>query len=175
MALVTVRVPGVVLPPVPLWFVKGATTVTENDAGAILAAESASFGLVERVIGLTPAMGGTQRLAERVGHGRAKWFVMTAGRFGAAEMERWGAVDRMVSDNEVDHAARELARSLAAGPTVAHAATKEILRELSVGGLDRANARTAEIAGALFATEDLHGAVKSFVARGPGHATFTGR
>ncbi len=33
----------------------------------ILAAESASFGLVERVIGLTPAMGGTQRLAERAG------------------------------------------------------------------------------------------------------------
>src|SRR5882762_9253903 len=28
----------------------------------IIAAQSASFGLVEKVIGLTPAMGGTQRL-----------------------------------------------------------------------------------------------------------------
>ena len=33
----------------------------------LLAAESARFGLVETVVGLTPAMGGTQRLAERAG------------------------------------------------------------------------------------------------------------
>src|SRR6201995_2068730 len=45
----------------------------------ILASESAAFGLVEKVIGLTPAMGGTQRLAERAGTGRAREFVM-AGR-----------------------------------------------------------------------------------------------
>jgi enoyl-CoA hydratase/carnithine racemase len=56
----------------------------------ILAAESARFGLVEKVIGLTPAMGGTQRLAERAGGGRAKELVMAgrpfaAGRAGAVE------------------------------------------------------------------------------------------
>ena len=81
----------------------------------------------------------------------------------------------MVPDDEVEGTARELARSLAAGPTQAHAATKEILRELSAGGLDRANARTAEIAGALFGTEDLRGAMDSFVERGHGKATFVGR
>src|SRR5438874_2365847 len=43
----------------------------------ILAAASARFGLVEKVVGLTPAMGGTQRLAERAGSGRAREFVMT--------------------------------------------------------------------------------------------------
>jgi enoyl-CoA hydratase/carnithine racemase len=141
----------------------------------IVAGESASFGLIEATVGLTPAMGGTQRLAERVGHGRAKWFVMTAGRFGAAEMERWGAVDRVVGDDEVEGTARELARTLTVGPTRAHAATKEILRELGSGGLDRANARTAEIAGALFGTEDLRAAMDSFVEQGHGKATFTGR
>ncbi|HSD76098.1 MAG TPA: enoyl-CoA hydratase/isomerase family protein, partial [Solirubrobacteraceae bacterium] len=36
----------------------------------LLAAESARFGLVETVVGLTPAMGGTQRLAERAGPAR---------------------------------------------------------------------------------------------------------
>ena len=40
-------------------------------------AESARFGLVERVVGLTPAMGGTQRIAERAGPARAREFVMT--------------------------------------------------------------------------------------------------
>jgi enoyl-CoA hydratase len=38
----------------------------------ILAAGSARFRLVESVIGITPAMGGTQRLAERAGSGRAR-------------------------------------------------------------------------------------------------------
>jgi enoyl-CoA hydratase/carnithine racemase len=141
----------------------------------IVAGESASFGLIEATVGLTPAMGGTQRLAQRVGQGRAKWFVMTAGRFGAAEMERWGAVDRMVPDDEVDGSARELARSLAAGPTRAHAATKEILRELAVGGLGQANARTGAIAGPLLRTDDVRGAMASFVEQGHGKATFTGR
>ena len=38
----------------------------------LLAGESARFGLVERVVGLTPGMGGTQRVAERAGpRGRA--------------------------------------------------------------------------------------------------------
>jgi hypothetical protein len=51
----------------------------------ILAAESARFGLVERVIGLTPAMGGTQRLAERAGSGRAREFVMTGATYTVSE------------------------------------------------------------------------------------------
>ena len=63
----------------------------------ILAAESASFGLVERVIGLTPAMGGTQRLAERAGTGRAQQFVMEGRAFPAAELERWNAVNLVLA------------------------------------------------------------------------------
>ncbi len=79
----------------------------------ILAAESASFGLVERVIGLTPAMGGTQRLAERAGTGRAREFVMTGERYTAAELERWNVVNRVFPDDGFDAAARELAAELA--------------------------------------------------------------
>ena len=43
----------------------------------IWAAESAQFGLVEIVVGLTPLMGGTQRVAERAGPARARELVMT--------------------------------------------------------------------------------------------------
>ena len=70
----------------------------------ILAAESASFGLVEKVIGLTPAMGGTQRLAERAGTGRAREFVMAGRPFGAAELERWNVVNRVLPDDGFDAA-----------------------------------------------------------------------
>ena len=141
----------------------------------ILASPRASFGLIEATVGLTPAMGGTQRLAQRVGAGRAKLFVMTAGRFGAEEMERWGAIDRLLPDEGFDAAARAFAATLAAGPTRAHAATKEILRHWTAGGVDEANRETPRIAGDLFATEDLRGAMASFVEQGHGKATFDGR
>lgn len=141
----------------------------------ILATPRASFGLIEATVGLTPAMGGTQRLAERVGTGRARLFVMTAGRFGAEEMERWGAIDRLFPEDGFDAAARAFAGNLADGPTRAHAATKEILRRFVEDGLEAANDVTPRVAGELFGTEDLQGAMASFVEQGHGHATFTGR
>jgi len=81
----------------------------------ILAAEAAKFGLVEARIGLTPAMGGTQRLAERAGTGRAREFVMSAGLFDAATLEHWNVVNRVWPDEGFDTAAREFAAGLAAG------------------------------------------------------------
>jgi enoyl-CoA hydratase/carnithine racemase len=141
----------------------------------ILAARSASFGLVERVIGLTPAMGGTQRLAERAGTGRAREFVMTGGRYPAEVLERWNVVNRVLPDEGFDAAAREFAAELAAGPTLAHAATKRVIRDFIEGGVELANERVGGVAGELFATEDLQNAVKSFLAEGPGKATFHGR
>ncbi|HET9105411.1 MAG TPA: enoyl-CoA hydratase/isomerase family protein [Solirubrobacteraceae bacterium] len=141
----------------------------------ILAAEAASFGLVERVIGLTPAMGGTQRLAERAGSGRAREFVMSGDRFPAETMERWGVVNRVLPDEGFDAAARAYAADLATGPTLAHAATKRVIRDYLEGGIEQANDRVATVAGELFATEDLQGAVASFLRDGPGRARFQGR
>jgi enoyl-CoA hydratase/carnithine racemase len=141
----------------------------------IVAAESASFGLVERVIGLTPAMGGTQRLAERAGSGRARELVMTGERFSAAELERWNVVNRVFEDDGFDAAARALARELADGPTLAHAATKRVIQDYSEGGVELANDRVGKVAGDLFATDDLQDAVQTFLEQGPGHATFNGR
>jgi len=141
----------------------------------IVAAESASFGLVERVIGLTPAMGGTQRLAERAGTGRAREFVMTGERYSARELERWNVVNRVLDDDGFDPAVRTLARGLASGPTLAHAATKQAIRDYLEGGVELANQRVGRVAGDLFETEDLQHAVRSFLEQGPGRATFKGR
>jgi enoyl-CoA hydratase len=141
----------------------------------LLAAESARFGLVETVVGLTPAMGGTQRLAERAGPARARELVMTGALYDAATLERWNVVNRVLPDEGFDGAARDFARGLAEGPTRAHAATKAIVRAQVEGGVRRADARVPELAGNLFATEDLKGAVRSFLEQGPGHATYEGR
>lgn len=141
----------------------------------ILAAESASFGLVETVVGLTPAMGGTQRLAERAGSGRARELVMTGRPYSATTLERWNVVNRVLRDDGFDLAARALAHELAAGPTLAHTATKRVIHAYLDGGVEGANDRVGQIAGELFETEDLQGAVRTFLEQGPGHATFAGR
>jgi enoyl-CoA hydratase/carnithine racemase len=141
----------------------------------IVAAESASFGLVERVVGLTPAMGGTQRLAERAGSGRAKELVMTGVPYSASTLERWNAINRVWPDEGFDAAARALATGLAEGPTIAHAATKRVIGDYLKGGVELANDNVAAVAGELFETEDLRAAVDSFLTDGPGKASFRGR
>ncbi len=142
----------------------------------LLAAESARFGLVETVVGLTPAMGGTQRLAERAGPARARELVMTGELYDAATLERWNVVNRVLPDEGFAEAAHEFALKLASGPTRAHAATKGIVRAaLDRGGARGADAVVPKLAGELFATEDLKRAVRSFLEQGPGHATYEGR
>lgn len=166
--------------PLPVVFAAHALTLTaafELALGCdlIVAARSARFGLVEKVVGLTPSMGGTQRLAERAGSGRARHFVMSGELFGAEEMERWGVVNLVWDDEGFDERARAYAADLAAGPTRAHAMTKRILRRYREGGIPAADEAVRTEAAELFATEDLKGAVKTFLEHGPGHATFEGR
>ena len=166
--------------PYPTVFAAHALTLTaafELSLGCdiLLAAESAKFGLVETVVGLTPAMGGTQRLASRAGPARAREFVMTGELYDAATLERWNVVSRVLPDEGFDDAARDFARRLADGPTRAHAATKAIVRAYLEGGVARADAVVPHLAGDLFATEDLKNGVRSFLERGPGHATYEGR
>ena len=142
----------------------------------LLAAESARFGLVETVVGLTPAMGGTQRLAERAGPARARELVMTGELYDATTLERWNVVNRVLPDVGFDDAARAFSRKLAEGPTRAHTATKRIVRaQLDRGGAHGADECVPELAGDLFATEDLKRAVHTFLESGPGHATYEGR
>src|SRR3954452_7846981 len=167
--------------PAPVVFAAHALTLTAAFEIAlacdlIVASPEAKFGLVEKVVGLTPSMGGTQRFAERAGSGRARQFVLSGGIFGAEELERWGVVNTIFPADEFERRSRALAEELAAGPTRAHAMTKHILRRFREGGLPAADEATRTEAADLFATEDLQSAVKTFLEHGgPGHAKFEGR
>jgi enoyl-CoA hydratase/carnithine racemase len=141
----------------------------------LVAAESAQFGLVETRVGLTPSMGGPQRLAERAGPARARELIFTGERYPAAVLERWNVVNRVLPDDGFADAARAYAHRVAAGPTVAHAATKRLVATSMREGARAADAMVPEVSGALFATEDLRGAVASFLTDGPGKATYSGR
>jgi enoyl-CoA hydratase/carnithine racemase len=141
----------------------------------IWAAEGTRVGLVERVVGLTPFGGGVQRMAARVGAARAAEFVMTGRLYPAELMLEWGAINRVVPAGELVEKGLAFARELAAGPTVAHGATKRLIRAWAGEGVAGADTITAREAARLFDSEDLAGAVESFLADGPGKATFRGR
>jgi enoyl-CoA hydratase/carnithine racemase len=166
--------------PVPTFFAAHGLTLTwafeiALACDIILASKTARFGLVERVIGLTPTMGGTQRLAARAGVGRAKELVFTGALHDAQTLERWNVVNRVVPPEGFDEAVLDFVRSIAIGPTKAFAAAKDILRHYETGGVPQANAHTTAIAAELFDTDDLQGGMESFLRDGPGHATFSGR
>jgi enoyl-CoA hydratase len=167
--------------PAPIVFAAHALTLTAAfeislACDLLVASPKAKFGLVEKVVGLTPSMGGTQRFAERAGSGRARQFVMSGDVYGAEELERWGVVNLIYPEGEFEGRSRALAAELAAGPTKAHAMTKHILRRFREGGMPTADEAVRTEAADLFASEDLQNAVKTFLEHGgPGHATFEGR
>ena len=152
-----------------------ASFETALSCDLIWAGESASFGLVEARVGLTPAGGGLQRVAERAGPARAREMVMTARIYPAEDMVRWGVVNRVLPDEELEEKGLAFAHKLADGPTKAHAATKKIVRAWLDDGIEKADEVTPAVAGSLFDTEDLKNAVKTFLAEGPGNATFENR
>jgi len=141
----------------------------------IWATESARFGLVEAVVGVSPFMGGTQRVAERAGPARARELVMSGDLYDAATLERWNVANRVLADEELLEGVTAFAERLAAGPTRAHAATKQVVRAFLDQGVRGADAATPSIVPPLFATDDLRQAVRSFLDQGPGKATFEGR
>lgn len=165
--------------PVPTVFAAHALCLTAAFEIALacdllLAAESARFGLVEIVVGLTPSMGGPQRLAERAGPARAKELIMTGELYGAGTLHSWNVVNRVLADDTFAGESLEFTRRLAAGPTLAHGATKAIVAAVR-DGVTEADRRTPQLSAALFESDDLRGGVRSFLEDGPGNATFAGK
>ena len=140
-----------------------------------VAGESAKLGQPEILLGIIPGAGGTQRLPRLVGPARAKDIVFTGRFVGAAEALAIGLVDKVVPDDQVYAAARDMVARYATGPAVALTAAKQAID----GGLEVDLDTGLEIErlhfAALFATEDQRTGMRSFIENGPGKATFAGR
>jgi enoyl-CoA hydratase/carnithine racemase len=134
----------------------------------------ARLGQPEILLGIIPGGGGTQRLTRLVGPARAKDIVITGRQVGADEALAIGLVDRVVPDEEVFATAHALAADAARGPVLAHAMVKRAIDEGLDGALPAGLSLESELFGRVFATSDATAGVKSFLAEGPGKATFTG-
>jgi enoyl-CoA hydratase len=139
-----------------------------------VASSRARFGQPEVLLGIIPGGGGTQRLARLVGPSRAKDIILSGRQVDAEEALRIGLVDRVVDPDAVLDEAIGWAQSFASGAVAAHALAKRAIdRGLDItlnGGLDLEQQLFVEV----FATDDATIGVESFLAEGPGKATFTG-
>ena len=100
---------------------------------------------------------------------------MTGGLYDAETLERWGVVNRVVADGDrarEGDAVRPAARSGADHGARGDEADRPG-RISTAASSAPTRSRPAQFAG-LFATEDLQNAVRSFLADGPGKATFEG-
>ncbi|GLW06633.1 enoyl-CoA hydratase [Microtetraspora sp. NBRC 13810] len=140
----------------------------------VVAGESARLGSVEATVGLHPLMGGVQRIVQRAGAARAKEMAMLGRRYDARTMERWGVINRVVPDERLDAATMSLARELAAGPTVAHAATKALVSIAENEGVAAADEAMAGLQKPIFRSRDFAEGVESYRRAGPGLAEFRG-
>ncbi len=91
----------------------------------IVAAEGATFGQPEINLGIIPGGGGTQRLARVLGKQRAMEYVLTGRRFGAAEAEAAGLVNKVVAEGHWLEEAMALAAAVAKQPPIAARLAKQ--------------------------------------------------
>ncbi len=140
-----------------------------------IASERAVFGQPEILLGIIPGGGGTQRLARLVGPARAKEMCLTGRQVRAEEALRIGLADEIVAASELEARSLELAAEVARGALAAQALTKRAIDEGLTLPLDRALQLERELFEEVFHTEDSRTGVASFLAEGPGKASFSGR
>jgi enoyl-CoA hydratase/carnithine racemase len=140
-----------------------------------IAADDATLGVPEILLGVIPGGGGTQRLARLLGPARTKDLVYTGRFVTAQEALAIGLVDEVVAAADVYARARAYVEPFTRGPALAYAAAKKAID----GGLD-VDLRTgldieSDLFAGLFATDDRRIGMASFAENGPGKAAFTGR
>jgi enoyl-CoA hydratase/carnithine racemase len=145
-------------------------------AGAILAMASdlrvgtarSKVGFLFVRVGLSGAdMGACAILPRIIGQGRASDLLFTGRFMDGVEAERWGFYNRLADPDAVLAAATSLARSLAEGPTFAHAVTKRSLHAEWDMSVDDAIAAEAEAQAVCMQTEDFARAYRAFVEKRP--------
>lgn len=127
-----------------------------------VASETAKMGLPEVSLGVIPGYGGTQRLAQLVGKGKAMEMITTADMLGAQDALKWGLVNHVSSPENLITACEEIAGKIISKSPVAVAAA---MRAILANYTDGVNGYEAEIAefGKCFGTEDFKEGTTAFL------------
>ena len=99
-----------------------------------LASSSARMGLPEASLGVIPGYGGTQRLVQLVGKGRALEMMFSASMIDAAKAELWGLVNAVNETDQLLEAAEAMARQFIKASGDAQAAIIRTVNAATEGG-----------------------------------------
>jgi enoyl-CoA hydratase len=92
-----------------------------------IASETAQFAMPEVKLGTVPGWGGTARLPELVGTGRARQLILSGEPITASIGERWGLINEVVAADRLITRVEELAKRIAANAPVAVQTAKQLL------------------------------------------------
>ena len=127
-----------------------------------IASSNAKMGLPEVSLGVIPGYGGTQRLPQLVGKGRAMEMVMTAGMIDANQALNYGLVNHVTSEDELIPLAEKIASKIMRNSSVA---IKGAIKSINANYKDGVDGFKTEIKqfGKCFGTEDFTEGTTAFL------------
>lgn len=137
-----------------------------------IASDNSKMGLPEVSLGVIPGYGGTQRLPQLIGKGRAMEMIMTAGMISAEEALRTGLVNHVVAQEELLDFTKSIAQRIMKNSPVA---LGKAISAINANFKDGVNGFETEIRnfGKCFGTEDFKEGTTAFLEKRK--PTFTGK
>lgn len=137
-----------------------------------VASDNAKMGLPEVSLGVIPGYGGTQRLAQLVGKGKALEMIMTADLISATDALNWGLINYITTSDTLLSKCYEIAGKISSKSSVAIAGA---IRAVNANFADGVNGFEVEIEefGKCFGTEDFKEGTTAFLEKRK--ANFTGK
>lgn len=128
-----------------------------------IASNNAKLGLPEVGLGVIPGYGGTQRLAQLIGRGKANELIFTAGMISAEEALTWGLVNHVTAPEELLPLAEKIASKILNNSATAIASAIRSVNALyDKGGQAGFDTEVAEF-GKCFGTADFKEGTTAFV------------
>ena len=127
-----------------------------------IASDNAKMGLPEVSLGVIPGYGGTQRLPQLIGKGRAMEMVMTAGMIDAQTALNYGLINHVTSQDELIPLAEKIAEKIMRNSSVA---IKGAIKAINANFKDGVDGYKEEIKqfGKCFGTEDFSEGTSAFL------------
>ena len=127
-----------------------------------IASDNAKMGLPEVSLGVIPGYGGTQRLPQLVGKGRAMEMIMTAGMIDAETAKNYGLVNHVVPQADLLEFAKGIASKIMRNSPVA---ISKAIKSINANYKDGVNGFDTEIRnfGKCFGTEDFKEGTTAFL------------
>lgn len=153
--------------------VAGAGVSLISACDLVIAGESSFFTLAYCHIGVCPDGGSTYFLPRIIGLKRSFEIALLGDRFDAQIAEKWGLINKVVSDENLQTETEALALRLSQGPSQAYKRVKRLLQQSSQNSLSSQLNDEADAFADCTLTQDFEEGVNAFITKRP--PKFTGK